>query len=90
MCIKLLFNLVICIHKRAKQIVFGVSIKFCNESGLAILSSAPLQILHTFLVDLCNILNHFRIVRHFCTPRKSVCTQNRMCNVYILKISNIS
>ena len=27
-----------CIHKRVKSIVFGVSIQFCDESGLAILS----------------------------------------------------
>ena len=32
---KLLF---ICIHKWAKSIVFAVSIKFCDESGLAILN----------------------------------------------------
>ena len=29
--------LVICRHKRDKSIVFAVSIKFCDESGLAIL-----------------------------------------------------
>ena len=29
--------LFICIHKRVKSIVFAVSIKFCDESGLAIL-----------------------------------------------------
>ena len=28
--------LIICIHKRVKSIVFAVSIKFCDESGLAI------------------------------------------------------
>ena len=30
--------LFICIHKRVKLIVFAVSIKFCDESGLAIFS----------------------------------------------------
>ena len=30
--------LVICVHKQVKSIVFGVAIKFCDESGLAILS----------------------------------------------------
>ena len=30
--------LVICIHKRVKSLVFAVSIKFCDESGLAIKS----------------------------------------------------
>ena len=30
--------LVICIHKRVKSIVFAVSIKFCEESDLAILN----------------------------------------------------
>ena len=30
--------LVICIHKRVKSFVFAVSIKFCDESGLAIFS----------------------------------------------------
>ena len=29
--------LIICIHKRVKSIVFAMSIKFCDESGLAIL-----------------------------------------------------
>ena len=29
--------LVICIHKRVKSIAFAVSIKLCDESGLAIL-----------------------------------------------------
>ena len=29
-----------CIHKLVKSIVFAVSIKLCDESGLAILSNA--------------------------------------------------
>ena len=29
--------LFICVHKRVKQIIFALSIKFCYESGLAIL-----------------------------------------------------
>ena len=32
-------ELLICIHKRIKSISFAVSIKFCNESGLAIVTS---------------------------------------------------
>ena len=29
--------LVICMHKQVKSIVFAVSIKFCDEKGLAVL-----------------------------------------------------
>ena len=36
-----LFN---CIHKQVQQIVFTVSIKFCDESGLAILNDMHLPL----------------------------------------------
>ena len=34
--------LFICIHKRVKSIIFTISIKFFNESGLAILTRATM------------------------------------------------
>ena len=40
--------LFICIHKRVKSIVFATSIKFCDESGLAILNTNTVHLNRMF------------------------------------------
>ena len=51
----------ICIHKRVNSIDLAVSIKFCDESGLAILSLYPFK--QTFLIkEIWNI--HMSAINH--------------------------
>ena len=52
--------LLICIHKLVKSIIFTVSIKFCDESGLGILSNKALYMvsIHKVHACTCNVDMH--------------------------------
>ena len=76
--------LVICIHKRVKSNVFAVSIKFCDESGLAILNTYMKEFNAIFI--LCHSL--WKKLRIICMYKNKRCVdKSTIYNLVRLLIS---
>ena len=71
--------LFVCIQKRVKSIVFAVSIKFCDESGLAI------------LIQFCDVCNYSTSIFHSATEKsrmsivfiKDSLTNDKELNIFL-------